>query len=66
MLSEHVGHVAVSLAAELQGEIKGHILFNPVTIEMTDDSKEVLSLAPGALDSVVGTVVNPPPFQMFE
>lgn len=43
------GHLTVSLIAELQGEIIGHILFSPVTIEMTDDSMEVLSLAPMAV-----------------
>lgn len=43
------GHVSVSLVAVLQGEIMGHFLFSPVTIEMTDGRIEVLSLAPMAV-----------------
>jgi putative acetyltransferase len=40
------GHVTVSLVAVSQGDVVGHILFSPVTIEMTDGRTEVLSLAP--------------------
>jgi len=42
-------HFTVSLVAVLQGEIIGHILFSPVSIEMTDGRTEILSLAPMAV-----------------
>lgn len=43
------GHFTVSLVAELPGEIIGHILFSPVTIEMANGRTEVLSLPPMAV-----------------
>lgn len=43
------GHFTVSLVAAMQNKIIGHILFSPVTIEMTDGRREVLSLAPMAV-----------------
>lgn len=42
-------HPIISLVAELDDQVVGHILFSPVTIESEDESLEALGLAPVAV-----------------
>lgn len=43
-------HPQISLVAEEQGQILGHIFFSPVEIESSQDSPSVAGLAPVAVD----------------
>ena len=43
------GHAAISLVAEIEGRIVGHIVFSPVTIEGSPLSGKGLGLAPVAV-----------------
>jgi putative acetyltransferase len=45
LLREH-GRAVVSLVAELDGRVVGHILFSPATVESDSPTFEVLCLAP--------------------